>query len=153
MTFNFHDLKQFGVYFLGKPVSSTIQHTISPCFCMAGITIYAAKRFSRGPGAVVVPTKQFYIKLLIYNTVVLDGCYGTSGLAGVRAGGGVATARAPAGPSLQFFAAPSDDEYAMESSEAGGGVFTRALVRVLDSASKNETPLGMGDVVTALVRS
>jgi hypothetical protein len=33
--------------------------------------MYAAKRFSCGPGAVSAPTKQFYTKLFFYNTVVL----------------------------------------------------------------------------------
>src|SRR5262245_32273568 len=35
-------------------------------------SIYAAKRCSCGPGAVSLPTKQFYTKLLVYNTVVLE---------------------------------------------------------------------------------
>jgi hypothetical protein len=38
--------------------------------------MYAAKRFSCGPGAVSAPTKQFYIKLFVYNTVVLGGVPG-----------------------------------------------------------------------------
>src|SRR5947209_11192635 len=34
--------------------------------------IYAAKRFSCGPGEECFPTKQFYTRLLLYNTVVLS---------------------------------------------------------------------------------
>jgi hypothetical protein len=34
-------------------------------------SIYAAKRFSCGPGAVSLPTEQFYTKLFVSNTVVL----------------------------------------------------------------------------------
>jgi hypothetical protein len=38
--------------------------------------MYAAKRFSCGPGAERRdPTKQFYIKLLFYNTVKLGRCH------------------------------------------------------------------------------
>src|SRR5205823_11793202 len=132
------------VPFLGKPVSSTIQATTGPCFCMVGNTwlrtcsssvsslhgalatkwcndcrtdwtfsrskraaigsillrspgssnplqyiskgacrsscpvafarpsIYAAKRFSCGPGAERRdPTKQFYIRMFVYDPVVL----------------------------------------------------------------------------------
>jgi len=56
-------------------------------------SIYAAKRFSCGPGAEgLVPTKQFYTNLFLYNTVVLGAintpCRGGSergaGRAGVR---------------------------------------------------------------------
>ena len=86
---------------------------------------------------------------------ILDGCHGTTGLLGVPAGGGLVTG-IPSGPLLQFFAASSDDEYAMESSQAGGGVFTQALIQVLSDASQRGTRVRMSDVVTqttSLVRA
>jgi hypothetical protein len=39
---------------------------------LARPSIYAAKRVSCGLGALFLPTKQFYIKMIVYNTVVLN---------------------------------------------------------------------------------
>src|ERR1051326_3255433 len=49
-------------------------HAISvPCgFRQAKPSIYAAKRRSCGLGVLSLPTKQFYTKLSVYNTVVLE---------------------------------------------------------------------------------
>src|SRR5947209_16925489 len=48
-----------------------IARSACPAAC-ARPSIYAAKRFSCGPGAECLPTKQFYTNLFLYNTVVLD---------------------------------------------------------------------------------
>lgn len=89
--------------------------------------------------------------------VILDGCHGTSGLDGDGRGEGVTTSTtAAAGPLLQFFAASADHEYATESAEAGGGIFTRALIQVLLEAAKQRQTPRMSDVVnrtSALVRT
>lgn len=88
---------------------------------------------------------------------MLDGCHGTTGLTeSSRASGISAVANNPGEPVLQFFSASSDDEYAMESSELGGGAFTQALIRVLDRGLRDGHGLWMRDIVAntgALIRA
>jgi hypothetical protein len=91
-----------------------------------------------------------------HRLAIIDGCHGTTGLDVSPASAGLATEASPSGPILQFFAASGDDEFAMESADAGGGSFTQALVGVLKQSARDGGPLWMHTLVaktTTLVRA
>jgi hypothetical protein len=80
-----------------------------------------------------------------HKLVILDGCYGTSGLpTPVSLGHRNATA-----PVFQFFVGTADGQAGMESQELHGGVFTQSLVRTLSAIRK---PTMMQEVVAAVSR-
>lgn len=67
-----------------------------------------------------------------HKLLILDACHGTAGLKAVDV----------SDPTVQIFAGSQDDQYATESSEFGGGVFTNALVEVLQKID-NQTSMAM----------
>ncbi|MDH6260750.1 caspase family protein [Bradyrhizobium sp. BR13661] len=64
--------------------------------------------------------------------IMLDGCHGTYGLEGLPADND---------GSFQVMAASQDDQLAYEKPDVGGGVFTQALVRELQSSAKTSTSI------------
>jgi len=49
---------------------------------------------------------------------------------------------------MQFFSGSSDEEYAVESAELGGGAFTQALIKVLEQGIHDGHGHWMRDIVT-----
>jgi hypothetical protein len=68
------------------------------------------------------------------NLLLLDGCYGTSGLDRAKL-----SQMLDNGDVLQIFAASQDDGYGMENPKIGGGVFTQTLLKDIASMRASGT--------------